>query len=255
MLGIVRRWCNLEYAFKSDRGKARENNEDSFCIITGLERFPNVFIIADGMGGHNSGEVASRTAVATAEKYIRQYNEELKGQTDIQQVIRDAITETNTAVYNQSMENIDNLGMGTTFVMAVVTQNMLHVGHVGDSRAYLIRGDGITQITTDHSFVEEMVRNGSITREEAENHPQKNLITRALGCSEEIQIDLYSCKIFEDDCILLCTDGLTNMLSEEEILSTVLEAKDMDTACSELVNKANDRGGHDNITVIAIRNN
>jgi len=160
----------------------------------------------------------------------------------------------NRVVFNKSKEESSNFGMGTTLIIAIFNKGKIHVGHIGDSRAYIIREGSIVQITTDHSFVEELVRNGSLTREEAENHPQKNIITRALGCSQEVQIDTYSCDIFNKDYILLCTDGLTNMLTQEEIREIILNTSDLELACQRLIDRANKNGGHDNITVIAVKN-
>ena len=147
-----------------------------------------------------------------------------------------------------------NSGMGTTLIMAVIHNGMLYVGHIGDSRVYLLRKDEMRQITTDHSYIEELIKTGSLTREEAQYHPKKNVITRALGCSEYIKVDTYLSDIQEGDTLIICTDGLTNMLNEDEIKRIVTSTDDIDAACDELVRKTNEYGGIDNVTVILIKN-
>lgn len=244
----------MKFAVKSDKGRVRETNEDSYKIISGLPGVPDTFIIADGMGGHNSGEVASNTAVEAAANYIQNFSERFSQECDISNVIKDIMKKANIVVYNKSKKEAAHSGMGTTFIIAVIYGGKIHIGHVGDSRAYIIREGKIKQITTDHSYVEELVRNGSLTREEAENHPQKNIITRALGCSAEMQIDTYSYDILDKDYIVLCTDGLTNMLTEDEMKDIILKAENLELACDELIDRANKNGGYDNITVIAVKN-
>ncbi|MGI6777032.1 MAG: Stp1/IreP family PP2C-type Ser/Thr phosphatase [Acetivibrionales bacterium] len=244
----------MVYAVKSDKGRVREVNEDSYKIITDIPGFPYVFIIADGMGGHNSGEVASSTAVKAATDYIHNLSLGFTGEFDPLSIIKEIMEQANNIVFNKSKEKISNAGMGTTLIIAIFYEGKVFVGHIGDSRAYLIRDGNMVQITTDHSYVEELVRNGSLTREEAENHPQKNIITRALGCSQEMQIDTYLCDLLENDYVLLCTDGLTNMLTEKEIMEIILNAPNLQLACQNLVDSANENGGYDNITVIAVKN-
>lgn len=243
----------MKFAAKTDKGMVRETNEDSCNIISGYPGIPVMFIIADGMGGHNSGEVASKTAVDHISNIVIQNPDYFSVNTDIPIAVSNLIKEANQLVYDKSMEHPGNNGMGTTLIVAVVIGRTMYIGHVGDSRLYLIRSRKLVQITSDHSYIEEMVRNGSLTREEADNHPRKNIITRALGCSNDLQIDMYVCEIVERDSFLLCTDGLTNMLSDEEITRIVLRHSPVE-ACDELVKAANSKGGDDNITVIVIKN-
>jgi len=243
----------MRFSVKSDTGNVREKNEDSYNIIAGYTGVPVAFIIADGMGGHNSGEVASKMAVDLISAYILQFPEMFVKELDILTSINEIMEKANNEIFLKSQENEDNYGMGTTLTLAVVYDKSLFLGHVGDSRAYLIRDEIINKITIDHSYVEELIKLGTLTREEAENHPKKNIITRALGCTEKVEIDTYSFEIKENDTFILCTDGLTNMLNEEEIKNIVIENDDPETACRKLVESANNRGGDDNITVIVFK--
>jgi serine/threonine protein phosphatase PrpC len=243
----------VNFAAKSDKGMVRELNEDSYKIITDCPGVSFIFIIADGMGGHKSGDVASKTAVDFVSNYILQFPEVLSEKENITEGIRDIVKKANTDVYIESNKHESNTGMGTTFIIAVVSGNQLYIGHVGDSRVYAIREGRIKRLTTDHSYVEELIQTGSLTREEAENHPDKNIITRALGCSEDIEVDVYTHEMLPDDYIIMCTDGLTNKLSEVEIKETVEGSAGPEQACEQLIEKANEKGGEDNITVIIIK--
>jgi PPM family protein phosphatase len=243
----------MRYAVKSDKGMIREKNEDSYNIIDNYNGSLIIFIIADGMGGHNSGELASKMAVDTASKYIRNTPEMMNSRENIPRAIKKIIDDTNSNVFANSKKNIENTGMGTTFIITVIFNKRLYIGHVGDSRVYLIRNNEIIRVTTDHSYVEELVKIGSLTREEAESHPRKNIITKALGCEQTLEADIYSCDCKKDDCLILCTDGLTNMLGEQEIKEAVLNSKTPEDACNILIKRANKNGGRDNITVIVIK--
>lgn len=242
---------------RSDRGKKRGNNEDSYGIVP-LEDGYNIFIVADGMGGHNSGEIASRMAVDhiseavvnSPELVIPDHPGEPEEMID---KIAGMIKNANRAIFQRPLEDSGYTGMGTTVVVAVVKDDRLHLGHVGDSRAYLIHQDTILQLTADHSYVEELVRNGTLRKEEAKFHPQRNLITRALGTARSIQVDVATHELAPGDFLLLCTDGLTNMLEDEEIKNIIIEAGNPEVACRKLVEEANGRGGDDNITVITVR--
>lgn len=244
----------MKFAVKSDKGLVRNINEDSYNIIAGHTGIPAAFIIADGMGGHNSGEIASRMAVDLVSNHIMQFPEKISSEENISEAIEDMVQKANVSIHEMSREQGANFGMGTTFIVAVICGKKLFIGHVGDSRVYLARNGGIARITTDHSFIEELIKNGSLKREEAGNHPRKNMLTRALGCFEEILIDTYSCDVLENDTFILCTDGLTNMLGENEINDIVQKAGEPDDICNKLVSRANEYGGEDNITVIALKN-
>jgi serine/threonine protein phosphatase PrpC len=242
----------LKYAAKTDRGLIRELNEDSFKIIVGDNSCYFAFIVADGMGGHKCGELASRVAVEYISDSIEQASQNLAFPEKRSEALKRIVEGTNAAVYQKSLELPEASGMGTTLTMAVVTQSDITVAHVGDSRLYIVRDENIRQITEDHSYIEELIKKGTITRDEAENHPQKHIITRAIGSSLEIDIDITNMTIDSGDIFVLCTDGLTNMVSSEQILKTVKE-NEPEEACEQLVEAAKRNGGDDNITVIVIK--
>jgi protein phosphatase len=240
----------LKYAAGTDRGLLRDINEDSYMIIPGCSDTSCAFVIADGLGGHNSGEIASRMAV----EYIRD-NLDAAGCFDgenASEKLEALVKKVNTAVYERSLGGAEVSGMGTTLTMAVITGSTLTAAHVGDSRLYLIRNGVIRQLTDDHSYIGELVRQGKLTREEAEKHPRKNIITRAIGSCPELEVDIISHRIEADDIYVLCTDGLTNMVSESEIVE-IVSGSEPETACARLIEAANRQGGEDNITVIVIK--
>jgi protein phosphatase len=244
----------VKFAVKSHTGLVREKNEDSYSIVTDKSGTPVVLVIADGMGGHNSGEIASKMAVDHISSHILDMPSNPSLEDSILEFISGLMEEANARIYSLSSQKGANYGMGTTLITAAAFENKLFIGHAGDSRVYLIRNGRIERITTDHSLVEELVKTGSLSRSEANNHPKKNIITRAVGCTESIQIDTYKCDIYDNDIFILCTDGLTNMLSEEEIMEVAESAASLETACEELVDRANKNGGEDNITVIMLEN-
>lgn len=244
----------MRFGVESDRGKVREINEDSCKVITGKDGVPDTFIVADGMGGHNSGELASRMAVELSEEYLLKFLKPDENEESILALISNMIAEVNKSIYFKAKESEENFGMGTTFIIGILLKGKLYIGHVGDSRVYLVSNGALKRLTTDHSYIEELIKNGSLTREEAQNHPKKNVITRALGCEENVEVDTYSVDINGEDIFILCTDGLTNMLSENEILSIINNNDDPQYSCSELVRIANEKGGEDNITVIIVKN-
>lgn len=232
----------------TDVGKKREINQDyMYTSEMPVGILPNLFIVADGMGGHKAGDYASRCAVDTIVESIQNSTG-----TDVKEVIRAAVDKANAEVHKKSFEN-DNLnGMGTTLVVATCTEDMeLLVANVGDSRLYIV-GRDIEQITKDHSLVEEMIRRGGLSREDARNHPDKNVITRAIGVKETVEIDFFERKLNDEDTVLMCSDGLTNMVEDHEIKTILDGGRDIVEKAQELVNVANENGGRDNITVILI---
>lgn len=237
----------------SDIGKAREKNQDAYYASNDLS-LP-LYMVADGMGGHNAGEIASTMAMNIIKKNFFENKEQLTDKETIFGIIKKSIEEANTKIYLKSLENENCKGMGTTITLAYIFKNEIFIGHVGDSRAYLIRNGNIIQITEDHSFVNELVKIGSITKEEAINHPKKHMITRAVGSSSVIEMDLIVRSYEENDILLLCSDGLSNMLKEFEISQVFDTEKDIQKACETLAQMANQKGGHDNITVVAIKFN
>jgi len=222
----------------TDPGRTRRHNEDSYVIE------PPLFAIADGMGGAQAGEVASGLATAALKE----------GQADAagEQRIADLIQEANRRVYDRSSSDPNTSGMGTTITVALVEDDHVAFGHVGDSRAYLIRDASMEQLTEDHSLVNELLKTGKLSREEAETHPQRSVITRALGTDPDVDVDTFSVRAENGDLFLLCSDGLTDMVSEESILDLVERHRDdIDGALRALVKEANRGGGQDNITVVA----
>jgi len=242
----------MEIGVKTSKGKIREINQDSY-YISADENCP-LFIIADGMGGHKAGEVASKLAVEIiSSSFENQIKNIEMDDNSIINAIKNSIWRANDEIYRKSIENEEYSGMGTTVTMAYETNGNIFIGHVGDSRAYLLRDNTLYQITKDHSLVEELVKNGTITREEARFHPQKNIITRAVGTNKEVEIDLIVKERTKGDILLLCTDGLTNMLNDEEIKELLIINDDMQKACELLVQLSNEKGGLDNISVVAIK--
>lgn len=228
-------------------GMCRKMNQDYFYASEmPVGNLPNLFLVADGMGGHNAGEYASMHSIDTIVKTA-----EMSLYTGPEEILENAIKKANQKLIAKAVEDTSMWGMGTTVVAAVISGNRLYTANVGDSRLYLIR-DHMIQITRDHSFVEEMVRRGEIDREAARNHPDKNIITRAVGAVEEIEIDFFQTELEPKDQILLCSDGLTNMIEDEEINRIIREQENLSGAAEELIRTANQNGGRDNITVIII---
>lgn len=229
-----------EHAERSDTGRVRSANEDSF-----LARSP-LFVVADGMGGANAGEVASRTAIETLAAGLPPGEDQ---SSRIEQAIRSA----NAAIHRGSNSDESLRGMGTTITAALIGDTEVTIAHVGDSRAYLLRDGGIEQLTRDHTLVDELVRQGRLTPEEAAVHPQRSIITRALGPEDEVEVDTSVHGLMEGDVLLLCSDGLTGMIDERAISSTVNASRSLSVAAKSLVRQANEAGGRDNITVLLIR--
>lgn len=235
---------------KTDKGKVREINEDYFYISTSLDEV-QLYILADGMGGYNGGEVASKLAVQTAKNYIENnFKETEKDKDSIIQLLGSSIEYANMVVYEKAKENPELQGMGTTLEICLIYNNKAYIGHVGDSRIYLIKKDIARKITKDHSYVQQLVEDKKITREEAEHHPKKNMLLKALGCTSYVEPDIRARNLEKDDMLLMCSDGLTNMVEENKIYEVVRENKEK--APEILVNLANNAGGYDNITVITI---
>ncbi len=227
-------------------GRKRKINQDYvYSSEQPVGNLPNLFLVADGMGGHNAGDYASQVAVETIVESAADSPE-----TDPLRILDGAIQSANRRIRELAASSPLPEGMGTT--AASCAGDRLYVANVGDSRLYVVNHFEIKQITRDHSWVEEMVRRGGIGREEARNHPDKNIITRAVGADDTVKADFFSVRLGEDDEILMCTDGLTNMLEDEEIRMILDGARDIVEKAQELVQAANDNGGRDNISVILI---
>lgn len=241
----------------SDTGRKRQNNEDNF----GIDRELRLFIVADGMGGHAAGEVASRMAIELVLDYIRRtatsdepyltgYNNRFSRAGNR---LSSAIILANQVISDASTKREEWQGMGTTLVAAWLADpdcSKLSIAHVGDSRVYLVRNGEMQQLTTDHSLVEEQIKEGLISREEAQNSAIRNMITRALGYRERVTPDIIELPMEPGDKLLLCSDGLNTMLSDQEILDIIWSNGNLATACEQLVFAANEKGGRDNITVV-----
>lgn len=235
---------------KTDIGKAREINQDYYSIPKPEDHL-QLFILADGMGGYNGGEVASSLATEAAKSYIEDnFNQIEHTKEAILELIKNAVEYANMVVYKKSKSVPELGGMGTTLDICFIYNNKIYIGHVGDSRVYRIRGELIRKLTKDHSYVQQLVEDGKITREEANHHPKKNMLTKALGCTNYVEPDIRARNLETGDILVMCSDGLTNMVEEKEIYQVVKE--NPETASKTLVDLANKAGGYDNITVITI---
>ena len=235
---------------KTDVGKAREMNQDYYSIPSS-ESDLQLYILADGMGGYNGGEIASRLAAETTKNYIQNNFKKIEHDKEaILKIVKDAMEYANMVVYEESKKDENLQGMGTTLDVCFIYNSKIYIGHVGDSRIYLIKKDIARKITKDHSYVQQLVEDKKITREEAEHHPKKNMLLKALGCTSYVEPDIRARNLEKDDILLMCSDGLTNMVEESKIYEVVRENKEK--APEILVNLANNAGGYDNITVITI---
>ena len=232
----------------TDVGQKRKMNQDYVFVSEGpVGNLPNLFTVADGMGGHNAGDYASSHAVRILADEIREdadYNPV--------KVIRHAIETANTEIRNRAQEDENLRGMGTTMVVATIVDQYAYIANVGDSRLYVI-SDEIRQITKDHSLVQEMVRMGEISEEEARNHPDKNIITRALGAEKTVDVDFFDLKLEKDCTILMCSDGLSNMVEDSKIQEIISDPEaDIDQKGNALLREANQNGGKDNIAIVLV---
>ena len=236
---------------KTDIGKAREINQDYYYISDNT--IPKLYILADGMGGYKGGEIASKLAVESAQKYIQNnFSNNLTEKEEILKLVKDAVEYANMVVYEKSKQVQELEGMGTTLEICLIYNNKAYIGHIGDSRIYRIRKEFMRKLTQDHSYVQKLVKDGTITQEEAVHHPQKNMLMKALGCNAFVEPDVMIKGFLKDDIIIMTSDGLTNLVPQEEIFKWA--KKDIEQAPKELVKMANDNGGYDNITVIVIKN-
>ena len=235
---------------KTDIGKAREINQDYYYISDDTE-IPQLYILADGMGGYKGGEIASSLAAESAARYIKSnFSSNLIEKEEILKLVENAVEYANMVVYEKSKEVEELEGMGTTLDVSVIYNNKIYIGHIGDSRVYRIRNKVMRKLTKDHSYVQQLLEDKKITREEAMHHPKKNMLTKALGCTSFIDPDLRARALNKNDIILMCSDGLTNMVSEEEIYEITKE--NPKEAANNLIMLANKNGGYDNITVLII---
>ncbi len=229
----------------TDVGRRREINQDYvYATDKPIGPFPNLLVVADGMGGHKAGDFASKYTVEVIKRELV-VNKDNKPE----QILKKIIDTANHKLIQAASQDVKLEGMGTTLVIATVIGNTLHFANVGDSRLYLIN-DSIKQLSKDHSLVEEMVRLGGIKAEEAKNHPDKNIITRAMGVKPEVEADFYEYRVKRGDIILMCTDGLSNMVEDEDMFGLVKGSRDIVEAVHTLIDRANSNGGRDNIGVV-----
>lgn len=237
---------------KTDIGKVREMNQDDYHISNSLDEV-QLYMLADGMGGYKGGEIASNQAIQSAKSYIENNFKQIEKDRDsIIQLLASSMEYANMVVYEKSKENKELEGMGTTLEIVLIYNNKAYIGHIGDSRIYRIRKSFIRKLTQDHSYVQKLVKDGEITPEQAEHHPKKNMLMKALGCNAFVEPDVMIKGFLKDDILVMCSDGLSNLVNQEEIYNIAKE--DIEQAPKELVNLANERGGYDNITVIVIKN-
>lgn len=232
---------------KTDIGMTRSVNQDSiFFLDKSIGNLPNLYIVADGMGGHRAGDYASAHAVSWFVEYVKecQYKNPIT-------ILKTGIAKINDMLLKQASENSELKGMGTTFVAAVLLEDKMYVANIGDSRLYVM-GEEARQITLDHSLVEELIRTGQLDRRKVRFHPEKNIITRALGTGNEAVPDFFEIVLQENEKVLLCSDGLTNMVEDDEIRDIVMQKEFVNKICDQLIERANYYGGKDNIGVVVV---
>ncbi|MFY9588503.1 MAG: Stp1/IreP family PP2C-type Ser/Thr phosphatase [Actinomycetota bacterium] len=234
----------LRWAARTDVGKARDRNEDSYY------GGDHVFAVADGLGGHNAGDVASKLAIGPIASLDRRINDLPDDR--VADALADAVLEANRAVYKRAQDDAKVRGMGTTLTAIAVSDGSAHLAHVGDSRCYLVREGAFSQLSSDHTLVARMVQEGKLTPEQAEVHPQRSILTRALGAEPEVDVDSLEITLVPGDRLLLCSDGLSSVIGEERIRELLADAPDLDQGCRRLIDEANAHGGPDNVTVILV---
>ena len=236
--------------FKTDKGMLRGGNEDSLFVMPEQ----NLYIVADGVGGHNSGELASRMAVGYMAQYVAMHPiSEVKTKKELKKYFKECFEGANNLVFTKSSEEADNSGMATTGVLCYIRSGWAYVVNVGDSRAYLIREGVVRQVTDDHTYVNEMIHSGLLSPEDAKNHPDKNMITRAIGGEKNVNPDFFQFEVCKDDIIILCSDGLYGELPDGRMGEIVERTSSMHGLAKNLVDEANKCGGKDNISVICIK--
>ncbi|MBQ1862602.1 MAG: Stp1/IreP family PP2C-type Ser/Thr phosphatase [Clostridia bacterium] len=236
---------------KTDVGKVRQTNQDAYAY-TELGGGNFCAVVCDGMGGHVGGNVASETAIAAFQKQISLAQEASLQERDIAQLLELCIHRANEAVFSRSISEPSLRGMGTTIVTVMSYEGRSYIAHVGDSRAYYYNGEKIVRLTKDHSVVQEMIDHGELTEEEAEHHPYKHVITRVLGVDSDVSVEVAQIEIASPGKLLLCSDGLSNMLSDDELEEFLKRDADPAALCDELILCANERGGNDNITAVVV---
>lgn len=237
--------------FKTDRGRMRSINEDAGGIFYNKSG-QLLAIVADGMGGHLAGEVASGLAVSIIQEHWRKVDK-IKTPVEAEDWLQEIMSIMNTTIYNHALEKEEYDGMGTTVVVSICTNDFVSIAHIGDSRCYLLNETKFEQLTSDHSLVNELIRTGQITKLDAEQHPRKNVLLKAVGTEEKVQPDIETINWDTNNRVLLCSDGLTNKVSDEEIEHRLRETENINSLVNEFIHIANERGGEDNITLAIIQ--
>lgn len=240
----------MKVGFKSDTGRKRSNNEDA-CFVLPLQ---NIFLVADGVGGGNAGEIASRTTVSEFANYISNNPiESASNKYAIVNYFQECIDRINGKIFDMAIKHAENKGMATTLSALYSKGGLAYIANVGDSRVYLYRDGSLVQVTEDHTYVNTLVKAGIITEEEAKVHEKKNIITKAIGADKTVEPDFFQVEIMEDDIFVICTDGLYDEVSDEELIDILDRDLSMSVVCDQLVDLANSNGGNDNITVISLK--
>jgi PPM family protein phosphatase len=240
----------LKAVFMTDQGKVRQHNEDAGGIFVNKDGH-RLAIVADGMGGHRAGDVASGMTISQ----LKNFWEESSGLStagEAEEWLRNQITQVNSMLFNHAMNHIECEGMGTTIVAAISTNRFVTIANIGDSRCYLLNETGFNQVTDDHSLVNELVRTGQISREDAEHHPRKNVLLRALGTEKTVDMDIKTIIFEEADILLLCSDGLSNKVNEKDLSAILTNESPLEQKASTLISLANENGGEDNITLAIV---
>lgn len=240
----------LKAVFMTDQGKVRQHNEDAGGIFVNKDGH-RLAIVADGMGGHRAGDVASGMTIAQLKNFWEESNG-ISTAGEAEDWLRNQITQVNSMLFNHAMNHLECEGMGTTIVAAISTNRFVTIANIGDSRCYLLNETGFNQVTEDHSLVNELVRTGQISREDAEHHPRKNVLLRALGTEKTVDMDIKTIIFEEGDILLLCSDGLSNKVNEKELSAILTNEDPLEQKTSTLISLANENGGEDNITLAIV---
>lgn len=242
----------MEVVFQTDRGKVRQHNEDNGGGFLN-DHSQLLAVVADGMGGHQAGDVASQMTIDQLESHWSNVSDLGENPEKTELWLKETIQDINHSIFLYSNENQECQGMGTTLVLAVCQNEYVTVANIGDSRCYLLNHKGLTQITDDHSLVNELVKSGQISKEDAEHHPRKNVLMRALGTEGNVKVDVKTLIWEQGDMLLLCSDGLTNKVTDQELAETLIKETSLEEKAFHLIGKANESGGDDNITVVLVR--
>ncbi|MFS1513270.1 Stp1/IreP family PP2C-type Ser/Thr phosphatase [Chengkuizengella sp. SCS-71B] len=237
---------------KTDVGRTRAVNEDRAAVQTELNGF-TLAIVADGMGGHQAGDIASQITIETIQESLQSLEADMTVE-ECELSIREAIYLANAKIYQLASENEKYKGMGTTVVVALATDELILIAHIGDSRAYKYTEEAIIQLTEDHSLVNELLKSGQISPEEAEQHPRRNLLTRALGTEEYVNIEIHRHEWLQHDLLMLCSDGLSSLVNQQDMVHILMKEQNIEVTANELIQHALEAGGDDNITVVLLVN-